>query len=77
MFIQELWKLHALPTEIISAMDAKFSGKFWESLCESLGIIRKMSTAYHPQTEGLTEQTNKTLEGYLRNFVNNDKNALY
>ena len=58
-------------------MDAQFSGKFWESLCKSLGIKRKMSTAYHPQTDGQTERTNQVLEGYLHNFVNYDQNDLY
>ena len=36
-----------------------------------------MSTAYHPQTDGQTERTNQTLEGYLRNFVNYDQNDWY
>ena len=69
-FLREVWRLHGLPSEVISDMDAKFSGKFWESLCKSLGISRRMSTAYHPQTDGQTERTNQVLEGYLRNFVN-------
>ena len=72
VFLREVWKLHGLPTVIISDMDAKFSGEFWESLCKLLGIKRKMSTAYHPQTDGQTERTNQVLEGYLRNFVNYD-----
>ena len=76
-FLREVWKLHGLPHEIISDMDAKFSGEFGESLCESLGIKRKMSTAYHPQMDGQTERTNQTLEGYLRNFVNYDQNDWY
>jgi hypothetical protein len=58
-------------------MDAKFSGEFWESLCKLLGIKRKMSTAYHPQTDGQTERTNQVLEGYLRNFVNYDQDDWY
>jgi len=37
-FLREVWKLHGLPTEIISDMDAKFSGEFWESLCKMLGV---------------------------------------
>ena len=76
-FLKEVWKLHGLPSEMISDMDAKFSGEFWESLCKSLGIKRKMSTAYHTQTEGQTERTNQVLEGYLRNFVNYDQNHWY
>ena len=76
-FLREVWKLHGLPHEIISDMDAKFSREFWESLCESLGIRRKMSTANHIQTDGQTERTNQTLEGYLQNFVNYDQNDWY
>jgi len=75
--VRQIWKLHGLRTEIISDMDAKFSGEFWESLCKSLGIRQKMSTAYHPQTDGQTERTNQTLEGYPRNFVNYDQNDWY
>jgi len=38
---------------------------------------KKMSTAYHPQTDGQTERTNQTVEGYLRNFANYDQNDWY
>jgi len=76
-FLREVWKLHGLPTEIISDMDAKFSGEFWESLCKMLGVKRRMSTAYYPQTGRQTERTNKVLEGYLRVFVNYDQNDWY
>ena len=41
-FLREVWSLHGLPLEIISDMDAKFSGEFWESLCKSLGINQRM-----------------------------------
>ena len=44
-FLREVWKLHGLPTEMISDMDAKFSPKFWESLCKMIGVKRCMSTA--------------------------------
>ena len=76
-FLREVWKLHGLPTEIISDMDAKFSSEFWESLCKMLGVKRRMSTAYHPQTDGQMERTNQVLEGYLRTFVNYDQDNWY
>jgi len=77
VFLHEVWKLHGLPTETISDMEAKFSGEFWESLCKALGIKRRMSTAYHPQTDGQTERTNQVLERYIRNFVNYDRDDWY
>ena len=58
-------------------MDEKVSGEFWESLCKSLKIKRRMSRAYHPQTDGQTEWTKQLLQGYLRNFVNYDQNDWY
>jgi len=76
-FLRQGWKLHGLPTEIISDMDAKLSGELWESLCKMLGVKRRMSTAYHPQTDGQTERTNQVLEGYLQAFVNYDQDDWY
>jgi len=69
-FLEEVWKLDGLPTEIISDMDTKFSGEICAPLCKMLAVKRRMSTAYHPQTDGQTERTNQVLEGYLQTFVN-------
>jgi len=41
----------------------------WE-LNEMLGIKSKLSTAFHPQTNGQTERVNQELEQYLRMFIN-------
>ena len=77
IFLWQVWRLHGFPSEIISDMDPKFLGEFWESLCKSFGIKQRMSTAYHPQTDGQTERTNQVLEGYLKNFVNYNQNDWY
>jgi len=75
--LKEVWKLHRLPAEIISDMDAKFAGEFWKSLCKKLGIKRKMSTAYHPQSDRQTERVKQVVGGFLRIIVNYNQDDWY
>jgi hypothetical protein len=35
-------------------------------MCRRLGVDRNISTAYHPQTDGLSERKNQWVEQYLR-----------
>ena len=48
--------------------------KFWFSLCYFLGIKRRLSNAFHPQTDGQTERQNSIMKIYLRAFVNFEQN---
>jgi hypothetical protein len=68
-FVQHVWRLHGLPTTIVSDRDRKFTGAFWQELCRLVGTQQRMSTAYHPQTDGQTERTNRTIEEVLRHYV--------
>jgi hypothetical protein len=69
-FLKHIVAQHGLPDEIISDRGSTFASKFWQELTAQLGVKSKLSTAYHPQTDGQTERTNQTLEQYLRCFVN-------
>ncbi len=74
LMINNVIKLHGIPIQIISDRDPRFTSSFWKSLWNQLGTKLKMSTAYHPQTDGLTERNNRTLEEALRNYTNYHQN---
>jgi hypothetical protein len=62
--------VHGWPEEWITDRDTKFVSKFWQALMTRLGTKSKLSTAYHPQTDGQTERLNQIVEQYLRCYVN-------
>ena len=69
LFRDHVWKLHRLPESIISDQGAQFAAGLMKELNGMLGIETKLLTAFHPQTDGQTEQANQELEQYLRMFV--------
>jgi hypothetical protein len=68
-FMRTVVSQHGLPEEIISDRDKLVTSKFWKSLMAQLGAHDKLSTAFHPETDGQTERLNQTLEQYLRSYV--------
>ncbi|KAE8228970.1 hypothetical protein CF326_g6075 [Tilletia indica] len=68
MFLQHIFRLHGLPSTIISDRGSVFTSQFWTSVLNLVGVEPRHSTAYHPQTDGQTERVNALLENYLRSF---------
>jgi hypothetical protein len=68
IFVRDVISKHGCPSDIISDRGTKFVSKFWKAVCKALGIERKLSTAYHPQTDGQTERINQVLEQYVRMY---------
>lgn len=58
-FCDRVYAEHGLPRITISDRDTRFTSKFWTELMKALNIRQNMSTALHPQTDGLAEATNK------------------
>ena len=56
---------HGFPDLIVTDRGLLFTSKFWSLLCYFLGIKQKLSTAFHPQTDGQTKRQNSTMEAYL------------
>jgi hypothetical protein len=70
LFLQNVWKLHGLPGNIISNREPQFVAEFTQELYRLLDIKMSPSTAYHPQSDGQTEHLNQELEQYVQLFTN-------
>lgn len=69
LFMDNIYLLHGMPLAIISDHYRIFTSAFWKNLFSLSGTTLHMSIAYHPQTDGQTEQVNQCLETYLRCFT--------
>ena len=74
IFMRDVFKYHGMPKSIVSDRDSKFTSLFWKSLWKQCGTALKLSTSFHPQTDGQTERANRTLEDMLRAYVNDKHN---
>ena len=52
LYIREIVRLHGVPSSIVSDRDPRFTSRFWQTLQEAMGSRLRMSSAYHPQTDG-------------------------
>jgi len=69
LFQDNVWKLHGLPESVVSDRGPQFAVELTKELNRMLGIKTKLSTVFHPQTDGQMEQMNQELEQYLRFFI--------
>ena len=61
-FLSMVVTQHGLPECIMSDHDPHFCGHFWEELMSLLDMMLTFSMASHPQTDGMAEVTNRTME---------------
>ena len=73
LFTDRVYRQFGLPESIVSDRGSIFTSKWWTSFCEQIRTRRKLSVAYHPQTDGQTERLNQVIEQYLRSYLTKDQ----
>ncbi|CDO74640.1 hypothetical protein BN946_scf184822.g3 [Trametes cinnabarina] len=69
LVFSEIYKHHGLPKAIVSDRDVLFTSAFWTHLHKLIGIELRMSSAYHPESDGSTERANRTVSQMLRQCI--------
>ena len=69
LYLDYVYRWFGLPTKIISNRDPCFTSHFGKAITKKLGIEQNLSTAFHPQTDGLSERKNQWIEQYLHTIV--------
>jgi Chromo (CHRromatin Organisation MOdifier) domain/Integrase zinc binding domain len=65
LYLENIFRWFGLPKRIISDRDPRFTSHFRKAITKVLGIMQNLSTAFHPQTDSLSERKNQWIEQYL------------
>ncbi|UYV74371.1 hypothetical protein LAZ67_11003263 [Cordylochernes scorpioides] len=68
-FIEDVNLKHGAPRELITDRGRNFTSSMISDLNYQCKITHRKTTAYHPQTNGLTERLNKTIADMLSMYV--------
>jgi hypothetical protein len=69
--MKEVVRVHGVPKAIVPYRDPKFTSNFWKGFLKVFGKNLNLSIAYHPESDGKTERTNRIIEDMLRMYVTN------
>jgi transposase InsO family protein len=67
-YLENIFRLHGLPTDIVSDRGTTFTSAWWKEFLSMLNVKPNLSTAFHPESDGQTERIHQTLQLHLRTF---------
>lgn len=68
-FLNCHFRFHGFPAALTSDRGSNWVGDFWTHLCKETNMEQRLSTAFHPETDGSTERMNQEVLAYLRAFI--------
>ena len=60
LFYRTWYRQFGLPNAITSDRDKLFTSGFWKEIFRKIAVHLRMSTSFHPETDGSSEPSNKT-----------------
>ena len=73
LFYEHVVCKHGMPVTLVSDRGTLVNNAFWRALTKLIQLDHRMSSAYHPQTDGQTERTNRVVEEMLRSYIRPDQ----
>ncbi|KAL2098085.1 hypothetical protein ACEWY4_007292 [Coilia grayii] len=71
---QHVFRIHCIPTDVVSDRGPQFTSIFWKEFCRLLGATVSLTSGFHPQANEQSEWANQELEKALRCMAS--RNAL-
>ncbi|GKB68021.1 reverse transcriptase domain-containing protein [Tanacetum coccineum] len=71
-FLKKLFSRFGIPKALVSDRGTHFCNRQMEKILKKYGIHHRIATAYHPQTSGQVENTNRALKRILKKTVKNN-----
>ncbi|KAG1928800.1 retrotransposable element [Pimephales promelas] len=69
IMVNHVFRLHGLPTDVVSDRGPQFSSQFWKEFCRLIGATVSLSSGFHPQTNGQAERANQIVARILRSLA--------
>ena len=66
LLVEEVMRLHGVPSNIVSDRNLKFTLQFSKAFHREMGMELNLSTSNHPKTDGKMERTIQTIEDIIR-----------
>ena len=66
VMLHHVFRLHGLPSDVVSDRGPQFTSHFWSEFCSLLGATVSLSSGFHPQSNGQAERMNQEMETALR-----------